>query len=222
MSRRGRRLRIGAVLLGLALVHPAWLTFVGAMASRTTRVDVPLAEGKDLDLPVHVAWPGRFSLKLQAKAALDADPKGEESCLLSLQNPYDQPPACGGMSDRLHLNYRLENRAGEPLKGQYGIAMAGRYPDAGREYGRYFGQAEMGAELLILEELERGDYRLRLSAVHVPEGLAVAAPHMVLERHESMFAFAEVLPLLALSAVLGLAGVVMVGFGLMGKRIAAG
>ena len=218
MTGRSRRLSLGLVLLGLALVYPAWLAFVGAMASRTTRVDAPLVEGRDIDLPVHVAWPGRFSLRIIAKTTHGADRDGDESCLLDLPDPHSQPMPCVGVADRLHLNFRLENRAGEALTGDYGVPMAGRYQDRNREYGPFVGDAEMGNELLILEKLERGDYRLLVTAVHVPDGLAGAAPRILLERQANTFGSLTVLPLLALSIVLGLAGLILLALGVATGR----
>ena len=174
MTKRAGRLRIGAALLGVALVYPGWLALVGAMQSRTTHVDVALVDGKDIEVPVHVGWPGRFTLKIVAKTTNGADLQGEESCLLDLPDPHSQPVPCEGMTDRLHLNFRLEDRAGKTLVGEYGIPMEGRYQDRDREYAPFIGAAEMGNELLILEKLERGDYRLQATAVHVPGGLAGA------------------------------------------------
>ena len=206
------------VLLGLALVYPAWLVFVGAMASRTTRVDVPLVDGKDVDVPVHVGWPGQFSLKIVAKTTNGADRDGEESCLLDLPDPHSQPEPCVGVADRLHLNFLVEDHAGQVAVGSYQLPMAGRYQDRNREYAPFLGDKEMGNELLILEPIARGEYRLLVSAVHVPEGLAAAAPRVTLEEHANVFGFLSVLPLLALSGLLALAGAVTVVIALVAKR----
>ncbi len=213
MTKRGWRLRLGAVLLGLALLYPAWLVFVGAMEARTTRVDVPLLSGQEIALPLHVSWNGLFTLKIAAKTTDGADMQGIESCLLDLPDPHSQPVPCEGIVDRLHLNFRLEDRSGQVMAGNYGLAMAGRYQDRDREYGPFLGDQVMGNELLILEPLRRGDYRLLVTAVHVPAGLEQAAPRLLLERHSDEFGFMKELPLLLLGGLLGSAGIVVMVVG---------
>ena len=213
MTRRGRRGGLGLALLGLALLYPAWLVFVGAMEARTTEVDAPLVDGRDIVVPVKVGWPGLFSLRIEAWTTDDADLDGTESCLLDLPDPHTQPVPCAGVADRLHLNFRLEGGAGRVVAGNYGLAMAGRYQDRDREYAPFLGGEEMGNELLILEKLPRADYRLLVTAVHVPAGLVSAGPRVLLERHSDTFGLLSVLPMLVLSGLLGMAGVVVMVVG---------
>ena len=215
MTRRGRRLRLAAVLLGLALLYPAWLLFTQVLAARTTSVDAPLVSGQEIALPVHVSWGGLFSLKILARTTDGADMQGVEGCLLDLPDPHSQPVPCEGIVDRLHLNFRLEDKRGQVMLGNYGLAMAGRYQDRNREYGPFLGDHVMGNELLILEKLDRGDYRLIVTAVHVPAQLEQASPRMLLERHADSFGFLKMLPCLLLSVLLGLVGVVMLVLGLV-------
>ena len=121
-----------------------------------------------------------------------------------------------GVADRLHLNFRVEDGAGQGVVGSYGLPMTGRYQDRNREYAPFVGEREMGNELLGLEPLERGDYRLLVSVVHVPAELAGAAPRIVLEPHASAYAALAVAPLLGLSGLLAVAGVVMLVVGSLG------
>ena len=98
---------------------------------------------------------GLFSLKIAAKTTDGADLQGTESCLLDLPDPHSKPEPCVGVADRLHLNFRVEDRAGQVATGSYGLAMAGRYQDRDREYAPFLGGKEMGNELLMLEPIER-------------------------------------------------------------------
>ena len=218
MTTGGRRFRIALVLLVLALAYPAWLVFAGVVQSRTTTVDVPLVSDREVNVPVSVTWGGNFTLAIRARTTAGTDLQGMESCLLDLPDPKSQPVPCEGVADRLHLNFRVEDSAGKVVVGSYGLPMAGRYQDRDREYGPFLGEKEMGNELLMLEKLERGHYRLLATAVHVPAGLKDASPRLVFDRHTNQYEALTVLPLLLLSVVPGLAALVMFAASVVARK----
>ena len=191
---------MGLVLLVAALAYPGWLFCTSWLSSASSVIDLPLHAGEDRDVPVHVGRKGNFTLSTEAVP-------GPSRCQMAMPDS-SYPNPCAGTADTLHFHFRLIDSTGKTVAGDYGVGMEGAYPDEQREYGAFDGPTRFGAELLTLQPLTRGDYRLQVTAVQVPAPLAAAQPRVTMHEEGNIYAALMTLPFLLLSALLGIAGLI--------------
>lgn len=230
MTRKAQRGWIGLALVLLTFVYPMALWIEAPSDAESEPVHVPLRSAVTLPAPLKQGHWYIFQITAKTGAAAKnsgAVPRsvgaetdgntqdGAVGCMLQAPDPNSEPAPykeggpCAKVPGLLRFHYRLLDAAGQVVRGDYGVPFEGDYGDRDRYFDVGMGDSQFAAEFASLNAQSTGIYRLEISRLRIPSALEGAAPQLEVYAHVSSFGFMEVLPGLLLSALLFLAGVIV-------------